>query len=197
MEEKPDEANVEDEDSADTEDVEIEDSIEEKEDSAVELQERLLRLQAEFDNYRKRMEARFSDVTRFASEGILLKVLEILDNLQRALEVDYSADPKGAKEGVQAIERQVTKILSQEEVRPIESVGKIFDPYYQHAISKTNDPEQPDGLVVQEFQRGYMIREKVLRPALVIVNRHEQPPAEEMEVDVEIEDEDHDNSGEE
>jgi molecular chaperone GrpE len=135
--------------------------------------ERLQRLQAEFDNYRKRMDTRFSEATKFASEGILLKMLDIYDNLIRALEIDFSANPNGAKDGIQAIRQQMDKVLTVEGVRPIVSVGKQFDPYYQHAVGTQNDSTKPDGIVAEEYQVGYMLKEKVLRPAIVCVNRYE------------------------
>jgi molecular chaperone GrpE len=119
------------------------------------------------------MDARFSDVAKFASEDILLKVLDIYDNLRRALEMDFENDPGAAKVGIEAITQQFDKMLSLEGIRPIESVGQEFDPYYQHAVQRVNDPEKPDGLILEEFQRGYMLKEKVLRPAVVCVNRHE------------------------
>jgi molecular chaperone GrpE len=140
-----------------------------------ELLERLQRLQAEFENYRKRMDARFTEATQFASEGILLKMLNVYDNLLRALEIDFAKDPKAAKDGIQGIRQQMDKILSVEGVRPIESAGKQFDPYYQHAVGTRNDPSLPEGVVAEEYQKGYMLREKVLRPAIVCVNRHEIP----------------------
>ncbi|MFX1579203.1 MAG: nucleotide exchange factor GrpE [Promethearchaeota archaeon] len=152
--------------------------IEEECEKSKALIDRLQRLQAQFDNYRKRMDTRFSEAARFASEGIILKVLEVYDNLLRALEMDFEKDPKAAKEGINAIQQQLDKILTMEGVRPIESVGKEFDPYYQHAVQRANDPEKPDGLVLDEFQRGYMLKEKVLRPAVVLVNRHESLTAE-------------------
>ena len=143
------------------------------------LLDKLQRLQAEFDNYRKRMESRFSEAAKFASEGILLRVLEVYDNLERALDVDFSENPNAAKEGVGAIEKQVRNLLEKEGVKPKDSVGMPFDPYYQHAVGTANDADKPDGLVVDVFQKGYMLREKVLRPALVVVNRHELPPESE------------------
>ena len=99
----------------------------------------------------------------------------------RSLDVDFSKDPLSAKEGIVAIEKQMSKIFIQEEVRPIKSLGEQFDPYYQHAIGTENDPEKPDGEIVKEFQKGFMIREKVLRPALVCVNRHEDISSTEEE----------------
>jgi molecular chaperone GrpE len=143
-----------------------------------ELLDRLQRLQAEFDNYRKRMDARFSEVAKFASENILLKVLDVYDNILRALEMDFGNDPQAAKEGINAIAQQINKVLALEGVRPIESKGMQFDPYYQHAVQKVHDPDKKDGEILEEYQKGYMLKEKVLRPAMVCVNRHEVPAVE-------------------
>jgi molecular chaperone GrpE len=156
---------------------------EDESEKAKELFDTLQRLQAEFDNYRKRMENRFSQAAQFASEDIILKVLDVYDNILRALDVDFKKDPKDAKAGVEAIQKQLDTLLSKEGVRPIESLGKQFDPYYQHAVQKTSDPEKPDGIILEEYQRGYMLKEKVLRPAVVLVNRHEVPAKESKDED--------------
>ncbi|MHA1771650.1 MAG: nucleotide exchange factor GrpE [Candidatus Thorarchaeota archaeon] len=150
-----------------------EDELEVQRSRADELFDKLQRVQADFDNYRKRMDARFAETAKYASEAILLKVLEIYDNLERALEVDFETDPKAAKEGITAIKQQMDTLLTQEGVRPMDPLGKPFDPYYQYSVHKTNDPDKPDGVVVEVYQKGYMFREKVLRPALVCVNRNE------------------------
>ncbi|MHA1637981.1 MAG: nucleotide exchange factor GrpE [Candidatus Thorarchaeota archaeon] len=154
---------------------ELEKALEIERNNSSELLDNFQRLQAEFDNYRKRMTSRISESVKFANEGILLKILEIYDNIKRALEVDFSSDPIDAKTGIQAIHLQIDKLLSQEEVRSFESLRKSFDPYYQHAISVTHDAEISDNIVVEEYKKGYMLSEKVLRPALVCVNRHEIP----------------------
>ena len=148
-------------------------TLEEERQRSAELLEKLQRLKADFENYKKRMETRFTEVTKFASEGILLKMLDVYDNILRSFDVDFSKDPNSIKEGIVAIEKQMSKIFDQEEVRPIKSLGEQFDPYYQHAIGTEYDSKKPDGEIVKEFQKGFMIREKVLRPALVCVNRHE------------------------
>jgi len=135
--------------------------------------DRLQRLQAEFDNYRKRMDNRILEARKFAGEEILLKMLDIYDNFLRALDMDFEADPTAAKNGIKAIQQQFDKILLNEGVRPIESIGKTFDPYYQHAVSRCSDLDKPDGIILEEYQRGYMLMEKVLRPAIVSVNHHE------------------------
>ena len=144
-----------------------------------ELIDQLQRMQAEFDNFRKRMENRFEEITRFASEEIILRMLDVYDNLQRALEMDFTANPEDAKAGIAAIQKQMDKILTNEGVRPIESIGKEFDPYYQNALNRTCDMTKPDQIVLEEYQRGYMFKEKVLRPAIVCINQHETISANE------------------
>lgn len=156
----------------------VQSQIDEECEESKDLLDRLQRLQAEFDNYRKRMDTRFSEVAKFATEDILLKVLDVYDNLRRALEMDFTNDPEAAKTGINAIQQQFDKILILEGVRPIESLGYEFDPYYQHAVQRAHNPEKPDGIILEEYQRGYMLKEKVLRPAVVCVNRHEVPTAE-------------------
>jgi molecular chaperone GrpE len=163
---------------------EPEQNLDEDEAQANDLLDRLQRLQAEFENYKKRLDGRFEEAAKFAREGVLLKLLEVYDNIERAMEVDFKKDPVAAKEGIGAIERQINKILSLEDVRPIEPLNKEFDPYYQHAVSRTSNPDLPDGKVVEVYRKGYMLREKVLRPAMVRVNRHESPSASEIEEDV-------------
>ncbi len=142
---------------------------------ADELLEKLMRVQAEFENYRKRMNDRFSEATKYASESILLKVLDIYDNLERALQVNFKDNPEAARTGVEAIEKQMKKLFEQEDVRPIDALNEPFDAYYQHSVAKVCNPEQPEGIVVEVYQKGYMIHDKVLRPALVCVNRQEDP----------------------
>lgn len=137
-----------------------------------ELLDKHQRLQAEFDNYRKRMDSRFIEASKFAAEGVLLKTIEVFDNLERAAEADFTENPASAKEGVVAIKQQFEKLLKMEGVKPIKSLGRQFDPYYQHSVNTMNDSDKPDGIITEVYQKGYMLREKVLRPALVCVNRH-------------------------
>lgn len=141
-----------------------------------ELFDRLQRLQAEFDNYRKRMENHILEARKFASEEVLLRFLEIYDNFLRALDMEFETNPVSVKSGLEAIKQQFDKTLQVEGVRPIESIGKMFDPYYQHAVNRANDPDKPAGIILIEYQRGYMLREKVLRPAAVCVNHHDTQP---------------------
>ena len=152
---------------------------------ADELQDKYKRLQAEFDNYKKMTQSRYSEVTKIAGEGIIIKMLDVYDNIERALEEGFKKDLKTAREGIEAVGRQMFSLLEREGVRPIESLGKEFDPYYQHAVGTANDQEKPDGVIVGEYQKGYMIHERVLRPAIVVVNRHEIPETAEDKLEEE------------
>ncbi len=152
---------------------------------ADELQDKYKRLQAEFDNYKKMTQSRYSEVTKIAGEGVILKMLDVYDNIERALEEGFKKDLKTAREGIEAVGRQMFSLLEREGVRPIESLGKEFDPYYQHAVGTANDQEKPDGVIVGEYQKGYMIHERVLRPAIVVVNRHEIPETAEDKLEEE------------
>ncbi len=162
---------------------ELEVKLKESELQINELQDKYQRLQAEFDNYTKRMQSRFDEITKVANEGIILKVLEVYDNLERSLEEGFEKDLVAAKKGVNAIYRQMMDLLKKEGVRPIESLSEQFDPYYQNAVGTICDKDRPDGIVTEEYQKGYMIREKVLRPAMVVVNRHETAEMDENRVD--------------
>ncbi|TFF94956.1 nucleotide exchange factor GrpE [Candidatus Thorarchaeota archaeon] len=168
-EEEPTDVDLEAEAGEDESDEELK----EVQQRAHELLEKLMRVQAECDNYRQRMNERFSEASQYASEGILLKVLDVYDNLERALDVDFEENPDAARKGIEAIDKQMQKLFEQEGVRQIESLDKPFDAYYHHSVGKVANPEKPDGTIVDVYQKGYMIRDKVLRPALVCVNRQE------------------------
>ena len=184
MQEEHNETQNEDNDVSDEVLLDIEVDVEEtpqdpialEQEKSNDLFDRLQRLQAEFDNYRKRMDSRILEARKFAGEDILLKFLDIYDNFLRALDMDFETDPASAKKGIEAIQQQFDKTLLLEGISPIDSVGKIFDPYYQHAVNRVSDPDKPDGIILEEYQRGYMLNEKVLRPAVVSVNHHESQP---------------------
>jgi len=153
--------------------------IDEECEKSKDLFDQLQRLQAEFENYRKRMDSRIFEARKFASEEILLKFLDIYDNLLRTQDMDFKTDAVSAQKGIEAIMQQFDKTLLAEDVRPIESIGKIFDPYYQHAVNRVSDLNKPEGIILEEYQRGYMLKDKVLRPAVVSVNLHEIQSAQE------------------
>ena len=135
-------------------------------------QERLLRLQAEFDNYRKRMAREKAEFLKFAHEGLVLEFLPILDNLERALSAARAeAGSTPLIEGIEMIARLFRSALEKAGVKPMEAVGKPFDPTYHQAVAQVESSEEEANVVVEEIQKGYLIEGRVLRPAMVKVSR--------------------------
>lgn len=131
--------------------------------------DRLARLQAEFDNFRKRQSKENQDYRDYALTNAIQTLLPILDSLDRALQTE----PEGAefRKGVELIDRQFHDALSKLGVEPLEAKGQPFDPNYHQAIQMVESDEVPDNHVVSELQRGYRIKGRLLRPAMVTVAR--------------------------
>ena len=135
-------------------------------------QERHLRLQAEFENYRKRQQRDREAHNRQAKERVLGELPGIVDNLERALQHASAAGaaPETLAEGVELVCKQLQEVLTRYGAKPILALGAMFDPHLHEAMARVvtaGDP--PDGTVVEEYRRGYLLDGKVLRPALVAV----------------------------
>ncbi len=134
-----------------------------------ELMNTLVRRQADFENYRKRMEKERQQDRHRAIEIFVEHLLPILDAFDRALEnVDDSASAEYLK-GFEMIRRQLADSLAKQGLRRIEAVGKEFNPHFHHAIERVETHQHPDGIVIGEMQPGYVFHERVLRPAMVRV----------------------------
>ena len=134
------------------------------------LQDRLLRTAAEFDNYRKRMDRDRRELSDYAVADILSEFLPILDNFERALSAATgSADAEGLRKGVELTHKQVLDLLKKRGVTPIAALGADFDPRFHQAVIHEQSNEHREGEVMQELQRGYMLGERLLRPAMVKV----------------------------
>ncbi|MGD0616145.1 MAG: nucleotide exchange factor GrpE [Bryobacteraceae bacterium] len=131
------------------------------------LQDRLLRRQAEFDNFRKRAERERADVLEYAATETVRTLLPIADDFERALKVE-SADKEYAR-GMELIYQRLSDALTKLGLEPIASEGKPFDPNVHHAIEMVETDDLPDHTVIGEFQRGYNFRGRLLRPAMVKV----------------------------
>ncbi|WP_029585284.1 nucleotide exchange factor GrpE [Bradyrhizobium sp. URHD0069] len=143
---------------------------------AAESRDKMLRTLAEMENLRKRTSREVADARVYAISGFARDILEIADNLQRALdavpaEAKASADPgfKALIDGVELTERSLLNTLEKNGVKKFDPLGEKFDPNFQQAMYEVPDPSVPAGTVVQVVQAGYMIGERVLRPALVAV----------------------------
>lgn len=133
--------------------------------------DRLARLQAEFDNFRKRNAREQLDYREYAIADALKSFLPILDSLDRAAKSDAS-DLEQIRSGIELIDRQFHDALSKLGVQPIAAEGQPFDPNFHQAIQMEETAEAPDNTVIGELQRGYKIKDRLLRPAMVRVARN-------------------------
>lgn len=130
--------------------------------------DRLARLQAEFDNYRKRSAREQQDFRDYALADALKAFLPILDSLDRAAKSE-NPDVESFRSGVQLIDRQFHDALSKLGVKPIEAAGATFDPNLHQAVQMVHTEDAPDNTVIDEMQRGYTLKDRLLRPAMVRV----------------------------
>jgi molecular chaperone GrpE len=142
------------------------------EQKAQEHYERMLRVSADFENYKKRTAREMKDLAKYANEKIAKELLLVVDNLERAIE---SASERCTPEdplvmGVQMTLQDTLKLLERHQVVPIQSLGQSFDPNYHQAMLQMEVEDQPPNTVVKELQKGYMIHDRLLRPSLVAVS---------------------------
>ncbi len=137
------------------------------------VREQLLRLAAEFDNYRKRTARQFEEVKQYAATDLVRDLLPALDNLERALDAaGQDSTPSNAiLEGVEMVLRQFKRALAKAGVRELQAQGQPFDPALHEAAEVVVVPPREDGMIVEELQRGYMLHDRLLRPAKVMVGK--------------------------
>ena len=131
------------------------------------LVERLARMQAEFENARKRTEREKADYRDYAAASVVEQFLPVLDNFELALKAKGSAEQ--LRSGVELIVKQMEEVLRQMNVTPVPAVGEEFNPHHHEALGSVERDDLPDQHVAEEIRRGYKIREKLLRPAMVRV----------------------------
>jgi molecular chaperone GrpE len=129
--------------------------------------DRLLRLQAEFDNFRKRSEKDRSEFVQYAGMEILRDLLPVLDNFELALKSECAS--KEYSKGVEMIYQRMADTMKKMGLEPIEAEGKPFDPHVHQAVERVPTEEFPEDAVISEFQRGYRFKGKLLRPSMVKV----------------------------
>lgn len=148
------------------------DIIEEYKAKVAQLEDRFLRLVAEFDNYKKRTARQFEDITKNSNENIIVRVLSVIDDFERALAAGReSTDYNSLLAGTELIYQNLYSVLKKEGVVPIEAVGKVFDPLLHDAMLQMESDEYPEGVVMQEMTRGYLLNGKVIRHSKVIVSK--------------------------
>jgi molecular chaperone GrpE len=157
---------------------ELQKQCQEKTKEAEENYARLLRLAADMENLKKRQERERADLLLFANENLIKELLPVVDNLERALEHGRQSEaPEALLEGIDLVYQGFLKTLGRFGVTPLESVGRQFDPAFHNAVMQEEAPEVPDCSVIKELQKGYLLNQRLLRPAMVVVARNTQNTA--------------------
>ncbi|HMK46219.1 MAG TPA: nucleotide exchange factor GrpE [Methanocella sp.] len=129
-------------------------------------------LQADFENYKKRVAREKEEVVRYANEGLIIELIDVYENLERAAaNAKTAADSEQMARGLEMICAQTSAILTKYGVKPIDTEGKMFDPHLHEAIMQDSSQDVEDGMVLEEYQRGYMLHSKVIRYAKVKVSK--------------------------
>ncbi len=153
------------------------DAQEENASAVSSLEDRYLRLTADFDNYRRRTAQLNARAAAAQKEAFIRELLPVVDNLEQALASDASTNIDQLRAGVGLIADQITQLLRQHGIVPEESLHTSFDPHRHEAQGVITDPSQPDQTILEVYRRGYRRGDEVFRPAQVVVNELNSPPA--------------------
>ena len=160
-------------DNADPENVlkEMEARFEAKEEEAKETYDRLLRISADFENYKKRSSREMEEFRKYANQSLLKEMLSVVDNLELAINSskDGNKTDQTLIEGLNLTLNEILRVFEKFNVTPIEAQGKTFDPAYHEAVMREETDDYPENSVISEFQKGYLIHDRLLRPAMVVV----------------------------
>ncbi len=133
--------------------------------------DRYLRLYAEFDNYKKRVARDREELIKYGNESLLYELLPVIDNLEMAMKHSSNDTSAGLAQGVEITLKEFLRVIDKFGLSPIDASGKMFDPSLHHAMTQVERDDIDENMVVEEFRKGYMFREKVLRPSLVAVSK--------------------------
>ncbi|MCX7822472.1 MAG: nucleotide exchange factor GrpE [Syntrophobacterales bacterium] len=144
--------------------------LKQKDEEIAKLNDRMLRMMADVDNMRKRLEREREDIICYGNEQLLKELLPVIDNLERALQHGGDqCDPKVIREGIELTLKNFFSVLEKFGCKPFDSLGMPFDPRYHEAVMQRESTEYPENTVIEEFQKGYTFRDRLLRPAMVVV----------------------------
>jgi molecular chaperone GrpE len=160
--------------AGDAEDITADQEMESARSDLAEARDKMLRAQAELDNYRKRARRELDDERRYAEINLLRDLLPVHDNLARAIDAaNKSADAAKLLEGLKMVSRQIDDVLGRHHCEPIAGEGEPFDPAMHEAVMQKTSPEHPENTVLNIVQAGYHLHDRVVRPAQVIVSKKE------------------------
>jgi len=164
----------------------ISSKVVELENSINQYKDQLLRKAAEFENYKKRVENDSSNIIRFANEDLIEKLLPVLDDFERSFDAlkDISSERESFIKGVEMIYNKFKRVLDLQGVKPFEVIGKPFDPELHDALLQMPSADHPPHTVMQEVQKGYLLNDRVIRHAKVIVSTEPQSSDEPIQNDL-------------
>ena len=150
---------------------ELQTQLQSKEEELKQTHDRMLRISADFENYKKRSAREATDFRKYANQGLLKEMLPVVDNLELAIKsTDGKHDiDKSLLEGLQITRKEILKVFEKFHVKPVTAVGEAFDPEFHEAVMRQESDDYPENTVISEFQKGYLIHERLLRPAMVVV----------------------------
>ena len=162
-------------------------SKKEKKDAAKELTEqlasekdRVLRLSAEFENYKKRKQRELDDFKKFANETVFKNMLTVVDNLERAImAAEENSAEESLLEGVKLTHKEILKLFETFNVKPVEAKNQPFDPNFHQAVTQEETDEFPENTVTTVLQKGYLLHDRLIRPAMVVVSKKAEKETEE------------------
>jgi len=152
---------------------ELKSKLEEKEQEAKENYDRFLRNAAELENYKKRTVRQMDEFRKYANDSLIMELLTVVDNLERAIESSRSDENSnaGVVEGVQMTLDEILKILDKFGVKPVAALEQPFDPAFHQAVMQEETGDFPAQTVIKELQKGYLLHDRLIRPAMVVVSK--------------------------
>ncbi len=157
---------------ADMSKAELLEKIEEERDASKKNYELYVRSQAEMDNMKKRFQKEKEDFVKFSNETLIKQLLTVIDNLEKAIDHFHKGDSIDAlKEGVDLTLKGLTSILEKEGLEQVKALHEPFDPNFHEAVSELEDNSVEPGTVIEELQKGYLLRQRLIRPAMVVVSK--------------------------
>ena len=156
---------------------EVQARLEAKEQEAKETYDRLLRVSADFENYKKRSARETEEFRKYANQTLLKEMLSVVDNLELAINSSNHGKKtdKNLIEGLNLTLNEILRVFEKFDVKPIEAQGQTFDPAFHEAVMREETDDFPENTVISEFQKGYLIHDRLLRPAMVVVAAPKTP----------------------
>jgi molecular chaperone GrpE len=157
------------------------DEIQELKDQVAAEKDRALRLSAEFENYKKRTQREINDFKKFANESIFRQLLSVVDNLERAISAaQENSEDSALFEGVKLTHKDIVKIFETFNVKSVKADNEPFDPNFHQAVTQEENDEFPDNTVTKVLQKGYLLSDRLIRPAMVVVSKKAKKDTEEI-----------------